>query len=271
MTPRCGVPAAPPVGTLAILREPALLALHALLVAVLLGTGLMGWWQLEVWLGEQADDVAERAVRSPVPLAEVLGPDEALANEDVGVPVVVEGRYASVGEQFLVTGRELDGRRGYWALSPLRVEGTGSSLLVVRGWTRDGSGLPPVPTGPVRETGVLQPGQEGSGAVSPERMVQAVRIPALVAAVDRDLYGAYLLRSAPGPADPASGLQPVPPPEPEASWSAGLRNLVYASQWWLFGAFGLFLWWRTCVDRVRTARDGVGMGRTVREPDVTVP
>lgn len=240
-------------GRSAVLREPEMLALHALLVVVLLGTGLMGWWQLGAWRGEQADDVVERSSRAPVPLADVLGQDEPLAADDVGVPVVAEGRYAPAGEQFLVAGRERAGRSGYWALSPLKVEGTGSSLLVVRGWTRDGSQLPPVPGRPVRETGVLQPGEQGSGAVSPDRVVPSVRIPALVGETDTDLYDAYLLLTGPVADDPAGALEPVQPPEPEASWSAGLRNLAYAAQWWVFGVFGLFLWWRMCVDRIRTA------------------
>lgn len=266
-------PGAAPV-TVTVLREPAMLALHALLVLVLAGTAAMGWWQLGMWRAAQADEVAERLTRSPVALGRVLGPDDALGNDDVGVPVVVAGRYAPAAEQFLVSGRELAGRDGFWVLSPLRVAATGSRLLVVRGWTSDGSALPPLPVGPVRVGGVLQPGEEGSGTVSAGRVVDAVRIPALVAAVDGDLYGAYLLRTptsgaaasgaaasgtaASGTATsgthPAGGLAAVPPPRPEASWSAGLRNLAYASQWWVFGAFGLFMWWRMVRDRLDAAR-----------------
>ena len=28
----------------------------------------------------------------------------------------------------------------------------------------------------------------------------------------------------------------------------GLRNLLYALQWWVFGAFALFVWWRHLAD-----------------------
>lgn len=231
-----------------------MVALHVVLVVVLLGTGLLGWWQLDAWRAEQADDAAERLRRAAVPLAEVLGPDEPPAGEDVGVPVVTEGRFAPADEQFLVPRRNADGDDGYWALSPLRVAGTGSSLLVVRGWTARATPLPPVPTGPVRETGVLQPGEEGSGAVSSERIVAAVRIPALVGQTDGDLYGAYLLRTRPQPADPATGLEPVPPSSTGPAGSAGLRNLAYAAQWWVFGIFAVVLWWRMCADRLAVAR-----------------
>ena len=222
-----------------------LVPLHLLLLVVLAGTGTAGWWQLEAWRHEQADDAAQRAGRDPVPLADVLGPDEAFAGEDEGVPVEVEGRYAPASQQFLVSGREQDGRDGFWVLSPLRVDGTDppSALLVVRGWTADRS-VPPVPAGAVTETGVLQPGEEGSGTVGADRVVDAVRIPALVNAVDGDLYSAFLIST--GTSGP--GLEPVTPPAGEPSWSAGLRNLAYALQWWLFGGFAVFMWWRMCAD-----------------------
>lgn len=236
------------------LRAPAMLALHALLVVALLGTGLLGWWQFDAWRLEQADDARERLQRTAVPLGAVLGPDEPPAGEDVGVPVIAEGRYAPADEQFLVSRPAGDLPKGYWVLSPLRIEATGSRLLVVRGWTPRSAPLPPVPAGPVREVGVLQPGEDGSGTVSPRRVVPAVRIPALVGQTSGDLYGAYLLRTVAPPNDPATQLQLVPPPSAGPSWSAGLRNLAYAAQWWLFGVFALVLWWRMCVDRLASAR-----------------
>ncbi len=242
-----------------------MLALHALALAVLLGTALMGWWQLDVWRSAQSDDVATRLARPPTPLAEVLGPDDALTGEDVGVPVAVEGRYGPADQQFLVSGRRQAGLDGFWVLSPLRVDATGSSLLVVRGWTPTGTALPPVPRGQVRETGVLQPGEEGSGAMSAGRVVPAIRIPSLVAEVDRDLYGGYLLRTG-GAAAASAGLRAVPVPEPEGSWGVGLRNLAYAAQWWLFGAFAVFLWWRICVDRVAAGRASAATGPRATAP-----
>ena len=230
-----------------------MLGLHALLVAVVAATGLLGWWQLDAWRAAQASDVADRLDREPVLLADVLGRDDPLAAEDVGVPVVVEGRYAPAEEQFLVSGRELDGVEGFWVLSPLRIAGTGSSLLVVRGWTA-AVDAPPVPAGPVRETGVLLPGEEGSGAVSAERVVGSVRIPALVGEVRGDVYGAYLVRTETSAADPAD-LEPVPPPAEEPAWDVGLRNLAYGAQWWLFGGFAVFMWWRICKDRLAASRE----------------
>ena len=231
-------------------------ALAAGLAVVLLATGLLGWWQLEAWRTARSGDVADRLDRAPVALGQVLGPDEPLANEDVGVPVLVEGRYAPAPRQFLVTGREQQGVSGYWVLAPLLVDGTGSSMLVVRGWTADGEQLPPVPAGHVRQTGVLQPGEDGSGAVSAGRVVQSVRIPALVGTLRTDVYGGFLLATDPDPVATRAGLEPVQAPEPDPSWSVGLRNLTYALQWWLFGAFAAFWWWRLRADQDEPAQVG---------------
>jgi hypothetical protein len=75
-------------------------------------------------------------------------------------------------------------------------------------------------------------------------VVDAVRIPALVNAVDGDIYSAFLISTGP----PGPGLRAVTPPVGDPTWSAGLRNLAYALQWWLFGGFAVFLWWRICAD-----------------------
>lgn len=231
-----------------VLLSAPLLAGHLFLVAVVVGTGVAGWWQWQAWQAEQRDDVAARAALEPVALADVLGPDDPLTNADQGLPVEVVGRYAPTDEQFLVSDREVDGREGYWVLTPLVVDGTDAALLVVRGWSGQAE-LPPSPTGEVRETGVLAAGEEGPGAVGEDRTIEAVRPPALVGEVDTDLYDAYLVRT--GPA--AAKLVPVDPVGVEPSWAAGLRNLAYALQWGAFGGFAVFWWWRVCADRLALA------------------
>ena len=42
---------------------------------------------------------------------------------------------------------------------------------------------------------------------------------------------------------------------PGADASTGLRNLLYAFQWWVFGAFAIFMWWRWLTE------DVLGRGR----------
>ena len=42
---------------------------------------------------------------------------------------------------------------------------------------------------------------------------------------------------------------------PGADASTGLRNVLYAFQWWVFGAFAIFMWWRWLQE------DVLGRGR----------
>jgi hypothetical protein len=46
-------------------------------------------------------------------------------------------------------------------------------------------------------------------------------------------------------------LAPVTPaalPKPDAFTS--VRNLLYALEWWFFGGFAVYVWWRWCRDEV---------------------
>jgi len=70
-----------------------------------------------------------------------------------------------------------------------------------------------------------------------------------------DLYAGYVVRRDSRPPDP---LSVVPPPLPEPSTWAGLRNLMYALQWWVFAAFVAFMWWRIVVRRDDEREDEPG-------------
>ena len=236
-----------------------MLALHAFAVAVTVLCVVAGWWQYDVYDREQADERADRSTVTPVQLTEALAVDGVIDTDQVGARVVADGQYVEADQQLLVSGREHDGRTGFWVLSPLLVDAAAAdraALLVVRGWTEQPV-LPPVPTGPVSVTAVLQPGDDHDGlersVPGPDRVIGSIRIPALVNELPYRLYPAYALRTEQAPAD-KQALAVVSPPEPEASWTTGLTNLAYALQWWVFGAFALFMWWRMCTDSVRGQR-----------------
>jgi surfeit locus 1 family protein len=40
---------------------------------------------------------------------------------------------------------------------------------------------------------------------------------------------------------------------PDTSFTTGLRNLMYALQWWVFGGFVVFMWWRILREDARVA------------------
>ena len=78
-----------------------------------------------------------------------------------------------------------------------------------------------------------------------------MRTVSLINRVPDDLYGAFVIARA-----PTDGLEKVTLPKPDkASWTAGFRNLSYAVEWWIFGAFAVYIWWRWCRDELDRERE----------------
>ena len=75
----------------------------------------------------------------------------------------------------------------------------------------------------------------------------SLSIPQLANVLRGDLFSGFALTDAAGI---NGGLRPVEPPDPHVSWTVGLRNLAYALQWWVFGLFAGFMWWRMVTDAV---------------------
>ena len=42
---------------------------------------------------------------------------------------------------------------------------------------------------------------------------------------------------------------------PKAETFTALRNLLYAIEWWVFGGFAVYIWWRWCRDELEAERD----------------
>ena len=93
-----------------------------------------------------------------------------------------------------VSGREQDGRDGYWMVTPLAIGGADRPALpVVLGWVADPASAPAPPEGSADLVGWLQP-PEGTGAVDDDPgddVLPQLRIADLVQHVDQDLYGGY--------------------------------------------------------------------------------
>jgi hypothetical protein len=166
-------------------------------------------------------------------------------------------------------------------------------MLVVRGWAPSVADVPPAPTGTVDVTGWLQPG-EGSGLTDPDPtddVLPEMRIADAIQHVDQDLYGGYVIASGvvstsstsreTGSTGREAGLRPVTPASlPEADTFTALRNLLYAFEWWVFGGFAVYIWWRWCRDELERQRieeegpdapadDGPGTGSDPRVSGVT--
>jgi cytochrome oxidase assembly protein ShyY1 len=228
-------------------------------------------WQYGVSHQHKQDQVARLAHAVPRPLAEVMGPNDAFPGAELGRPVAVTGSWLPQGT-VLVSGHRHDGQDGYWVASPVRVDGTGSAVYVVRGWTSSRDRVPAAPSGSTRLVGWLQPGDQ-SGAVDErpgDDVLPSLDISAALDHVDVDLFSAYVVgadRQAHWPAayspvnDGSAGLVDVPAPAPpKADATTGLRNFLYAIEWWLFAIFALYIWWRYVRDVTAPAPEGDDSG-----------
>lgn len=245
--------------------------LHVPAVAAVVAAVLLGNWQIGAWQMHREDRAAELADAEPVPLEDVMGPDDVFPGDGVGRPVTLVGEWAPEAAVF-VADRVVDGADGYWMVVPLYTCGSsdcagssgGSSdptparspaVPVVTGWTGTVPDAPAPPTGSAEVTGWLQPGEASAGADADpaDDILPSLRIADLLQRVDTDLYGGYVILESPGAA--RDGLVPVTPESlPEAPTSTALRNLLYGIEWWFFAGFAVFLWWRWTKDEVEAAR-----------------
>ncbi|MFC7495576.1 MULTISPECIES: SURF1 family protein [unclassified Nocardioides] len=225
-----------------------------LLALVLVGIAVaLGFWQYDAWQAHRAAEAVDLTRAEPVPLAEVMGPDDPFPGTKIGQPVTVSGTWVPEGT-VQVSGRMRAGEEGYWVVTPLTVDGTdGAALPIVRGWVADPADAPAPPTGTAELDAWLQP-PEGTGDVDDDPtddVLPQLRIADLIQHVDQDLYGAYGVAQSPGDGLEAASVDQLP----EVGTFTGVRNLLYAIEWWFFGLFAAFIWWRWVTET--TARTPV--------------
>lgn len=224
--------------------------MHLLVLLAVGAAGALGWWQLGAWQDRRDAEALDLTHAEPLPITDVMGPDDPFPGTAVGQPVTVEGTWVPDGT-VLVSGREHDGRDGYWVVTPLAVGGPGDPALpIVRGWVPTPEDAPPAAAGQAEETAWLQPPEGNTGLTDDDPgddVVPQVRIADLIQHVDQDLYGAFAVATtAPDGMEPAD-LQALP----DAGRFTALRNLLYALEWWVFGGFAVFVWARYLTDALR--------------------
>lgn len=245
--------------------RPRWLVLLVVVLAVCSGMAWLGNWQLSRAREQGSDARQARVSAPPVPLEQVLPPRTAFPESGVDQPVSFTGTW-DAARQVLLPGRWLHGSEGYWVLTPMQVEG--ATLGVVRGWTSSAgaatSSAAALPAGPVGVRGVLRPGEEavardpGTTSGLPGDQLERIDPVALLERWPAPLYTGYVVLTEPAP----SGLTAIPPATGDGRFA--LQNLSYALQWWIFAAFGLFLWYRLVRDDHlgRLARAAGGDPRT---------
>ncbi len=208
---------------------------------------LLGFWQVEAWQERRDAEARDLTQARPVPLTDVLGRDDPFPGDKVGQPVTLRGTWLDTGTVF-VSGRERDDVDGFWMVTPLGLPDD-AAIPVVLGWVADLDSSPPAPTGESEFVGWLQP-PDGTGTRDDDPtddVVPQLRTADLVQLVDQDLYGAYAVARDGLAGLPAADLAELP----EAGRFTALRNLLYGIEWWIFGGFAIFVWWRWVRDETR--------------------
>lgn len=258
------------------LLHPRYWGQHLLGVAAVSVAVGMGMWQLNAWQERREAEAIDLTRVEPEPIEDVIGPDDPFPGRKVGQPVVVSGTWLPEST-LLVGNRKVDGVEGYWVTTPITVGGPDDpALMVVRGWTADRAEVPPAPEGTGEFVVWLQPG-EGTGDFDEDPtddVLPQLRIADALRHVDRDLYGAYGVVADEvadggwpvGDAatnDGTDGLAQADLEQlPATSGTTALKNLLYAIEWWVFGAFAAFIWWRWARDELEGPEEAPGEGGT---------
>ena len=228
------------------------LALAAAAVCVMLGM-----WQLGVARDEGDREARDAAAHQPeASLTSLITPHTnppATLNNRAAVAV---GHYDAAG-QVVIVNRRLGQASGYWVVTPFVVQDTGARLPVLRGFVAgeppaDSASVPAPPTGTLEIHGTIGPSESPDvGPALPAGQFRSVDLSVLVNRWPGVLYNAMLLVThettpAGTAVAPTAQLQRVPPPTVTGSLS--WRNTAYAAQWWVFGAFVLWLWVKAALD-----------------------
>lgn len=242
-------------GVYRFLLTPRWWGIHLFVVLAIPFCVFMGSWQLgrfedRVETHQAAEEKPGPGEQAAVPVGELLPVDK----ETSGRPATATGRYA---EQFVVPGREVDGKRGSYVLTLLRTDG-GKALPVVRGWLPAGARVPAVPPGQVTVTGALQASENGgtdgvhAGGGLPRGQLGMISAASLVNLVPYDVYDAWVTLT-----ETDAGLRPVPAVAPQGSGLdlKAFQNLGYTGEWFVFAGFVLFMWFRLMRREAEAARD----------------
>jgi cytochrome oxidase assembly protein ShyY1 len=153
-----------------------------------------------------------------------------------------KGHYDPSG-QMLVSGRILNNTKGFWVVTPVVVNGTGSRIPVVRGFVASPSAATKPSNAPVTVTGALAPGEAPSALSTPAGQLTTVDLASLLTKWGGNVYNGFVFLTAEQPAMHTPSVQAFPPPKP-ANGGLSLVNAGYALQWWTFAVFAIFIYFR---------------------------
>ena len=243
----------------------AIVTLAAL--ALCLATARLGWWQLD--RAAQKLELQDLQLRQrelpPLGAAELPGTPGA-ARVQSQRRVELSGEWLPAATVYL-DNRVMDGRTGFYAVTPLRLD-DGSAVLVQRGWLpRDPAdrmriGVPAPPAGAVRVSGRIaaalsrayELGEAGSGPIRQNLDIEKF---ATETGLKLRPLSAFELDESPLP----SAGQPPRPDQLLRDWPLPAADVHkhhgYAFQWFALSVLtiALYVWFQILRPRRRRARD----------------
>lgn len=225
-------------------------------------TTMLGRWQLSRAAQKEAlaEELRTQSLAAPVDLGAV-SPAEAADPRWRSRRVIARGHWQAARTVFL-DNRQMNGRPGFYVVTPLRLSGRDDAILVQRGWVprdlQDRTRLPEVksPDGEVRILARIAPpptklyefAGEQSGPIRQNLDLQSyARETGLV------LWPVSLVQlddpGAPGPHDGLARQWPQPAVDVH-------KHYGYAAQWFALAALiaGLYVWFQLLRPRLRRTR-----------------
>lgn len=209
-----------------------------------------GWWQ---WTRYETKAAAVQIIQDnyyadPVPVDELLpGPGAVLDPADVWRPVTMTGTYRPQ-DTALLRNRPVRSTGGYHVLVPFEIAGSGTVIVVNRGFVPLGqdasapSSVPAAPEGTVEVIARLRADEPATDRGAPAGQVQMINTAQVLDATGSDVdrartvggYAALVVE------DPAPAEVPGELPQPELDLGS---HLSYTMQWVVFaaGAIGGYL------------------------------
>jgi cytochrome oxidase assembly protein ShyY1 len=231
------------------------MAFHALVWLFLIPAFiLLGYWQRTLWK-DRADSqglVYAKMDAKPAGLDAVDPVGHEVSQAQQWIAVTATGHY-DTAHQFAVRNRSENENAGWYVVTPL-VLPDGTAVLVNQGWIPTSNGdtpstamppLPPVPSGTVTVTGLLQPDETTAltritddTASLPTGEIALITKVDLQSRVPYTLHDGSIQLSSSSPAnDAASAAEPVPSPSYDNT-----MYIAYMIQWWVFAIIMPLTW-----------------------------
>lgn len=218
-----------------ILKQVLVVALGVAAAFVMVNLGL---WQMQAFVDSGNRGIEERAAQPPVPLETMLI-SEGVDGDAYGKQVTATGTY--LPDQEILIPSEV----GVRVLTALELS-DGRIMPVIRGVAADAADVGSPPSGEVKQSGLLLPG-EGDVPGTPPGELGSVRMPVLAQKWPQQLVPGFITLSNEDSTEQGLMAGTVNLPEGQGSF----QNGGYALQWWIFAAVGLGI----------TIRAAIGIGR----------